>query len=238
MPAEVAEIQAPTLCPVSPRLQLIRNETLVAVGLPDVTFDAPYADVDYCLRVFEAGLECVFEPSATGRSGRAAEGPSHEQTPAERAGGGPARLAAPGRHPRPLHPGPRMTSSLPRTLFVGHRQRRRLLVPLRAARDRARTPTGWACVGKPPALRFVAGIAADTVTIEAFAGYDVVVLQQPRGEEWLRVIRDLQARGVTVLFEVDDYMHAVRKIDSHELRDVVDKDWVRDTELACAWSTA
>ena len=70
VPAEVAETRLPTLCPVSAQLQLIRNETLAAVGLPDPELGATYADVDFCLRVFAAGLECVFEPAAVGRSTR------------------------------------------------------------------------------------------------------------------------------------------------------------------------
>ena len=48
--------------------------------------------------------------------------------------------------------------------------------------------------------------------------YDVVVLQQPEGA-WADVIRQLKTRGVVVLFEIDDYVHAVRKMASHEGRE-------------------
>jgi GT2 family glycosyltransferase len=74
VPVEVAEIHKPTLCPVSRRLTLIRHETLAQVGLLDVTLASPHAEVDYGLRAFEAGLECIFDPSVSGRTPRAATG--------------------------------------------------------------------------------------------------------------------------------------------------------------------
>jgi len=92
VPAEVAETRLPTLCPVGAQLQLIRHEALEAVGLPDAELEAPYADIDFCLRVFAAGLECVYEPGAAGRSTRLpAQGLQHE-TGRERIAG--ARLEA------------------------------------------------------------------------------------------------------------------------------------------------
>jgi GT2 family glycosyltransferase len=63
-PADLPEAQHPTRCPVTGALQLIRWETLDAVGLYDEGFDMACEDVDYCLRVFEAGLECIYEPTA------------------------------------------------------------------------------------------------------------------------------------------------------------------------------
>jgi GT2 family glycosyltransferase len=79
VPAEVAETRVPALCPVSAQLQLIRHETLAAAGLPDPELGAPYTDIDFCLRVFAAGLECVYEPAAVGRSTRLAlQGLQHE----------------------------------------------------------------------------------------------------------------------------------------------------------------
>jgi GT2 family glycosyltransferase len=78
VPAEVPEIGVPTLCPVGGRLALVRHETLAVVGLPDATLQEPYAMIDYCLRVFEAGLECVYEPAAAGRAPRVAAGPPEE----------------------------------------------------------------------------------------------------------------------------------------------------------------
>jgi GT2 family glycosyltransferase len=72
VPADVDEAAVPALCPVGDGIVLIRHETLGAVGLLDERFEHGLADVDYCLRAFEAGLECVYEPSAVARSTRVA----------------------------------------------------------------------------------------------------------------------------------------------------------------------
>lgn len=86
--------------------------------------------------------------------------------------------------------------------------------------------------GEPPALTFHTGESARPLNgIEDFAGYDVVVLQQPRGTAWQRAIRDLQAAGVTVLFEIDDYAHGVRKAKHHAQADKFDRKLLAAMEL-------
>jgi GT2 family glycosyltransferase len=62
-PANLPEALMPVRCPVTAALQLIRHETLEQVGIYDEEFRMAYEDVDYCLRVFFAGLECIYEPS-------------------------------------------------------------------------------------------------------------------------------------------------------------------------------
>ena len=62
-PADLPEALEPVLCPVTGALQLIRHETLESVGLYDAEYRMAYEDVDYCLRVFAAGLECIYEPT-------------------------------------------------------------------------------------------------------------------------------------------------------------------------------
>jgi glycosyltransferase involved in cell wall biosynthesis len=49
---------------------------------------------------------------------------------------------------------------------------------------------------------------------------------------WVKIIRELQAAGVTVLYEVDDYLQAARKIKSHELSEIFDAAFVKEMELA------
>ena len=49
---------------------------------------------------------------------------------------------------------------------------------------------------------------------------------------WLKLIRELQDAGVTVLYEIDDYVQAARKIKSHELTEIFDADFVKEMELA------
>lgn len=62
-PAELPEALVACRCPVTAALQFIRHETLVEVGLYDEEYRMSFEDVDYCLRVFEAGLDCIYEPS-------------------------------------------------------------------------------------------------------------------------------------------------------------------------------
>jgi GT2 family glycosyltransferase len=64
-PGDLPEALVPCRCPVTGALQLIRLATLVSVGLYDETFGLGFEDVDYCLRVFAAGLDCIYEPGAT-----------------------------------------------------------------------------------------------------------------------------------------------------------------------------
>ena len=63
-PGELPEALVPWRCPVSGALQLIRHACLADVGLYDEAFHMGWEDVDYCLRVFAAGRECIYEPAA------------------------------------------------------------------------------------------------------------------------------------------------------------------------------
>ena len=63
-PSDLPEALTPTRCPVTAALMLIRHECLDAVGLFDEAFGMAYEDVDYCLRVFASGRECIYEPQA------------------------------------------------------------------------------------------------------------------------------------------------------------------------------
>ncbi len=63
-PGDLPEALVPWRCPVSGALQLIRHFCLERVGLYDEAFHMGWEDVDYCLRVFAAGEECIYEPAA------------------------------------------------------------------------------------------------------------------------------------------------------------------------------
>jgi GT2 family glycosyltransferase len=63
-PADLPEALVPCRCPVTGALQLIRHECLYAVGVYDESFRMGHEDVDYCLRVFASGRECIYEPAA------------------------------------------------------------------------------------------------------------------------------------------------------------------------------
>lgn len=60
--------------------------------------------------------------------------------------------------------------------------------------------------------------------------YAVVVLQQPRAG-WKPIIQKLKAEGHKVVFEVDDYLHAIRRMDDHEFREGFSKKKLREVEL-------
>jgi GT2 family glycosyltransferase len=61
-PGNIPEAQIPRRCPVTAALHMIRNESLALIGLYDENFAMAYEDVDYCLRVFEAGRQCIYQP--------------------------------------------------------------------------------------------------------------------------------------------------------------------------------
>ena len=85
--------------------------------------------------------------------------------------------------------------------------------------------------GESPVVFYTGEAARPLRSVEDFASYDIVVLQQPRGTAWLRTIRDLQAAGVRVLFEIDDYAHGVRKAKHHAHADTFDKKLLAAMEL-------
>jgi GT2 family glycosyltransferase len=57
------EANVPKVCPVTGAFQYIPAAVLDRVGPYDPEFRMGYEDVDYCLRVFEAGFTCVYEPA-------------------------------------------------------------------------------------------------------------------------------------------------------------------------------
>ena len=81
-------------------------------------------------------------------------------------------------------------------------------------------------------FEFVSGLGARPPKRDELFDYDVVIIQQPRGVHWVKFIRELQAAGVTVLYEIDDYVQSARKIKSHELTDIFDAEFVGQMELA------
>jgi GT2 family glycosyltransferase len=64
-PGNLPEANTPTVRPVTGAFQYIPAALLERVGIYDAEFRMGYEDVDYCLRVFEAGFPCVYEPAIT-----------------------------------------------------------------------------------------------------------------------------------------------------------------------------
>jgi hypothetical protein len=68
VPEVLLDVSPPLLCPVSSEVQLVRREWIERVGVYDEELAGPNAALDFCLRVSEAGGQCVLEPSARVRA--------------------------------------------------------------------------------------------------------------------------------------------------------------------------
>jgi glycosyltransferase involved in cell wall biosynthesis len=124
-----------------------------------------------------------------------------------------------------------MSDGLPRTIFVGRGVTSicwyRCALPAMAL--------GMEWVGlrnDPPETEIVTGMTERPFALEHLFDYEAVVLQQPASPAWHRLIRRLQAAGIAVLFEIDDYIHAVRKMATHEARAHFGKEMLRHAEAS------
>jgi glycosyltransferase involved in cell wall biosynthesis len=86
-------------------------------------------------------------------------------------------------------------------------------------------------IGAPPGLGIQTGIVKHDTKLPNYDDYKVVVMQQPQGQKWLKLIRSLQARGIKVIYEVDDYLHAVSKQRGHDFAKHYSKEALRGFEL-------
>jgi glycosyltransferase involved in cell wall biosynthesis len=91
----------------------------------------------------------------------------------------------------------------------------------------------WVCYDKaePPHTKLVWGRTQTSLTFDDIAEYDVVVVQQPRGADWLKAIRGWQAQGIVVLFEIDDWLRGINRKDDHDFADKFGRDVIADSEL-------
>jgi glycosyltransferase involved in cell wall biosynthesis len=90
----------------------------------------------------------------------------------------------------------------------------------------------WVCyAGTPPNALLVYGRTKGTLTLADVAEYDVVVIQHPRGKEWLAQIREWQRRGVVVLADTDDWLRGIRKLKDHDFSDQFDKKTIEEFDL-------
>jgi len=78
--------------------------------------------------------------------------------------------------------------------------------------------------GDPPQVSYATGLVRGQSQVPRFSDYKVVVLQQPKGAGWLKVIDELQSHGVTVIYEVDDWLHAIEAQQDHDFRDAFKHD--------------
>jgi glycosyltransferase involved in cell wall biosynthesis len=97
--------------------------------------------------------------------------------------------------------------------------------------------TDWTgVVGDPPNLLYLTGLVHGEEgrwesKLPNYEEYKVVVLQQPNSLPWFAEIDRLQKKGVKVLFEVDDYLHAIRKVEGHDFAKHFHKDMLARAEV-------
>jgi GT2 family glycosyltransferase len=61
-PHNLPEARNAKVCPVTGALQFIRHDCLAEIGVYDDTFRMGWEDVDYCVRVWLAGRQCIYQP--------------------------------------------------------------------------------------------------------------------------------------------------------------------------------
>lgn len=88
-------------------------------------------------------------------------------------------------------------------------------------------------MGAPPKLGVATSmVRKGTEMPNLMEDYDIVVLQQPAGEGWLQTIEAMQRHGVKVVFEIDDYLHGIPQVESHDYRKNFTPAVLRDIEEA------
>ena len=120
--------------------------------------------------------------------------------------------------------------SLPKTLFMSRGDK----APgwYRCALPALALGSDWVLyAGAPPETKLVFGRSQRQLTLADVADYDVVVLQQPRGAEWLAQIRAWQKRGVVVLADSDDWLRGIRKLKDHDFAQAFDRKAIEEFEL-------
>jgi glycosyltransferase involved in cell wall biosynthesis len=121
-------------------------------------------------------------------------------------------------------------TGLPRTLFIGISNG--AVSWYRCALPATVLGCDWIGVAGDPTEPIIrAGNVSDDFTFAAIASYDVVIVQQVAGPLWLRAIREWQEAGVTVLYEIDDWLHGVRNVPHHSHAKRLDRATVRTYEL-------
>jgi len=89
----------------------------------------------------------------------------------------------------------------------------------------------WIAIGnQPPELQVYGSWVDGQSQTPDFGSYDVVVFQQLRGEKWRAFMKKLQERGVTVLYEIDDYVHGINKALDHDFSAMYREHHLKDME--------
>jgi glycosyltransferase involved in cell wall biosynthesis len=121
-------------------------------------------------------------------------------------------------------------TDLPRTLFIGISNG--AVSWYRCALPATALGCDWIGVGgEPPNPPIRTGVISPDFTWADVASYDVVIVQQVAGPAWLQQIRAWQDAGVTVLYEIDDWLRGVRNVPGHAHAARLDRAAVQTYEL-------
>jgi glycosyltransferase involved in cell wall biosynthesis len=106
-------------------------------------------------------------------------------------------------------------TNLPRTLFLSRANKAPAWY--RCALPAMALGFDWVCYsGEPPNLGLAWGRSDADLKLSDVEGYQVVIVQQPAGAGWAKLIRAWQAKGIVVLADFDDDLQGVRKKRDHD----------------------
>ena len=202
----------PLLCPVSSELQLVRRHWIEqrrplrrAARRP-----ARRARLLPARRPRPAASACSSRPFAPARSSPPTANPT--TTPSA----GRLRLKHAGVNFQPLEPGGHLmpASRRPCSSASGPASSRTTAASCRPSRSAPSTPPG--ARRRDDQVVLTGGLGTAPPTLADLLDYEVIVVQYATGVV-AEAMRELQAAGVKVLYEIDDYVQAARKNKSHEL---------------------
>jgi glycosyltransferase involved in cell wall biosynthesis len=124
-------------------------------------------------------------------------------------------------------------ADLPRTLFLSRANKAPAWY--RCALPAMALGFDWVCYsGEPPNLGLAWGRSDADLKLADVEDYDVVIVQQPAGRAWAKLIRGWQAKGIVVLADFDDDLHGVRKKRDHDFAQNFTKQRLAEFELGMA----
>jgi glycosyltransferase involved in cell wall biosynthesis len=120
-------------------------------------------------------------------------------------------------------------SEIPKTLFLGLGTS--VVAYYRCFLPAVALGADYAIWGDEDPVRFGGGFGQRPPRTEDLFDYEVVVVQYGSGKGWLQLTRQLQEAGVTVLYEIDDYVHTARKSKTHEMAHAFGSERLRKMEM-------
>ena len=93
-----------------------------------------------------------------------------------------------------------------------------------------------AAQGEPNELEVITALSKNGMAKPNFSDYRIVVLQQVSGAKWQNFIYKLRDKGIKVLYEIDDHIQSVHKVDGHLSADLYTKKYCKEHEICMSAS--